>query len=107
MKLVSAIAVMLLFVSGSQQTWTGEISDGLCRAEHMPLSEGDPILPSPECVRICHRSDYKYVFVLGDKVYEITNQDNPDLDKFAGQSVKVTGELKGEAISISRIEGLN
>ena len=88
----------------AQQTWTGEISDSHCRVEHEPIAEGDPILPSPDCVKLCLKSGYKYVFVVDEKVYTIANQDNPDLAKFAGQAVKLTGELKGDAITVSRIE---
>jgi hypothetical protein len=109
MKSFCAVVVAPLLIAaavtfGAQQTWTGEISDGLCRAEHMPLSEGDSILPAPECVRVCHRSGYRYVFVVGEKVYEISNQDDPDLAKLAGQTVKMSGELKGESITVSKVE---
>ncbi len=110
MKSIITIVIALLLVAAavtfgsSEQTWTGEISDGLCRAEHLPLSEGDPVLPSPECVKVCHRAGYKYVFVVDEKVYEISNQDNPDLTKFAGHSARITGELKGESITVSKVD---
>src|SRR5579884_211996 len=90
--------------AGAQQTWTGEISDSHCHAEHEPLAEGDPVLPSPECVRICLTSGFKYVFVVGDKVYSIANQTFADLSKFAGQPVKLSGDLKGETITVAKIE---
>ena len=88
----------------AQQTWTGEISDSHCNAEHEPLAEGDPVLPSPECVKLCLKSGFKYVMVIGEKVYMIANQNNTDLDKFAGREVKVTGEMKGDSITITKVE---
>jgi len=100
------ILILLVRVSGrgAEQTWTGEISDSHCRAEHEPLAEDAPVLPSPECVKLCLKSAYKYVIVVGENVYSITNQDQPDLAKFAGQAVKLTGDLQGQAITVTRIE---
>ena len=91
----------------AQQTWTGEISDSHCNLEHEPIAQGDPVLPSPDCVKLCLKSGYKYVFVVGDKLYAITNQNNPDLEKFAGREVRVTGDVKGQSITISKIESAN
>src|SRR5215471_9149752 len=110
-KTTVSLTVLLLFflavtigAKPPEQTWTGEISDSHCRAEHEPISEGDPVLPSPECVKLCLKSGYKYVLVVGEKLYTIANQDNPGLAKFAGEAVKLTGELKGDSITISKIE---
>jgi hypothetical protein len=104
----SAVFIVLTVVAammfGAQQTWTGEISDGSCRAEHVPINEGDAVLPAPECVKLCHRSSWKYVFVVGEKVYQISNQDAPDIEKFAGLTVRLTGEMKGDVVRVSSIE---
>ena len=86
------------------QTWTGEISDSHCRLDHEPLSEGDPVLPSPDCVKLCLKSGFKYVFAVEDKVYSIANQNQPDLAKFAGQKVKLSGHLTGDTLTVSKIE---
>jgi len=90
---------------GGQQTWNGEIGDSHCNLEHEPIAQGDPVLPSPECVKLCLKSGFKYIFILENKTYAISNQDNPDLAKFAGQEVKVTGEMKGDVLTVSKIEG--
>jgi len=37
-------------------------------------------------------------------VIQIANQNQRDLETFAGQPVKVTGELKGDAITIATID---
>ena len=101
--LLLLIAITLV-ARPAEQTWTGEISDSHCRMEHEPISEGDPVLPSPDCVKLCLKSGYKYVFVADEKVFTIANQDFPDIAKFAGEAVKLTGELKGDAITVSKIE---
>jgi hypothetical protein len=98
------LGAVLIYGASPEQTWTGEISDSHCAAEHVPISEGDPVLPSPECVKVCLRAAFKYVLVVDEKVYGIANQDYSDLAKFAGQAVKVTGELKDGAISVSKVE---
>src|SRR5262249_43188171 len=99
-----SLATSSLAVHPTEQIWTGEIGDSHCRFEHEPLAEGHPVLPSPECVKLCLKSGFKYVLIADDKLYAIANPENPDLAKFAGQTVKVTGELKGDAITVSRIE---
>jgi len=46
----------------------------------------------------------KYVIVVGDKVFQIANQNAAGLATLAGSKVKITGELKGDAVTISKIE---
>jgi hypothetical protein len=38
------------------------------------------------------------------KVFPIANQDNKDLATHAGHLVKMTGEMRGSAITVSKIE---
>ena len=98
------LIAITMFARPAEQTWTGEISDSHCRMEHEPISEGDPVLPAPDCVKLCLKSGYKYVFVADEKVFTIANQDISDLAKFAGEVVKLTGDLKGDVITVSKIE---
>jgi hypothetical protein len=46
----------------------------------------------------------KCVFVRNGKVYDIENQDYAGLQQYAGESVRVTGELSGDSIKISNID---
>jgi hypothetical protein len=45
----------------------------------------------------------KYVFVSSGKVYNIENQDLALLQEHAGHTVRLTGEMKGDTITVSKI----
>ena len=90
--------------SAADQTWTGNISDGACGAKHEEAAEGQGKMPDRECTQACVRGGSKYVLVADGKVVQIANQDNKELATHAGHRVKLTGELKGNAITVSKIE---
>jgi len=90
--------------SAAEQTWTGNISDSACGAKHEEAAEGQGKMPDRECTQACVRGGSKYVLVADGKVVQIANQDNKDLATHAGHTVKLTGELKGTAITVSKIE---
>ena len=46
----------------------------------------------------------KHVFVSGGKTYEIANQDYAGLKDHTGHKVALTGEAKGDSITVSKIE---
>ena len=50
------------------------------------------------------RQTWRYVFASGGKVYTITNQDDKDLATHAGHTVILMGEMKGDSITVSKIE---
>jgi hypothetical protein len=101
-----------------EKTWIGQISDSMCGADHTVMAkehkkEGDvpgqvnrsePV-NGRDCTLACVKSGGKYVFVTGEKVYEIENQGYPQLPEHAGQSVKLSGELNadGKTIKVSKI----
>lgn len=100
MKLVLSLAATLsigaLGLLGADQSWTGTISDSMCGASHGST-------PAKQCTTGCVKKGAKYVIVVGDKVYSIANQDNPNLAKFAGDNVKVTGKMDGDTITVAKI----
>ena len=104
---VVAVAVLLLTWAGTQrkvgaeQVWTGVISDSMCRADHGG-GEVDP----KECTQKCVKNGDQYVLVTegGAKILPIANQDFGALFGNAGDTVRVTGELRDGAIVISKIE---
>jgi hypothetical protein len=106
---IGLILAALLLVApalswAAEQTWTGKISDSACGAKHEEAAENEGVMPDRECTQACVRGGSKYVLVVDGKVLQIGNQDNKDLATHAGHAVKMTGELKGSAITVSKVE---
>jgi hypothetical protein len=91
--------------SAADKTWTGQISDSNCGASHakMIASHTGSKLTAADCTAACVKAGAKYVFVSGGKVYDISNQDDADLATHAGHTVKLTGEMTGNSIAVSKI----
>jgi hypothetical protein len=110
---LSALAALFAFfavfpapvtLSAADQTWSGQISDSMCKAKHEEAAEGAGTMADRECTLSCVKGGSKFVIVADGKVYQIANQDNKDLTTYAGHKVKISGELKGESITVSKIE---
>ena len=108
MKRTLSIVTVVLFVAAApfaaEQTWTGQISDSACGAKHEEAAEGQGVMADRECTQACVRGGSKYVLIVDGKVLQIANQDHKDLATHAGHLVKMIGEMKGSAISVSKIE---
>ena len=105
MKPVLLLAILSTAPVLAEQTFTGQISDSLCKAKHEEAAEDQGKMSDHDCTIACVKGGSKYVLLGSDgKVYDIANQDFKDLEKNAGAKVKVTGELKGSAISVSKID---
>jgi hypothetical protein len=89
----------------AQQTWTGQISDEMCGADHSAMNQNGKI-SAHDCTLTCVKGGSKFVFVSEGKVYPIENQNLPDLTKHAGHTVKLTGDLgsDGKTITVSKVE---
>jgi hypothetical protein len=107
MKSFALLTAALLFTTiptPAEQTWTGKISDSACGAKHEEAVENEGTMPDRDCTVACVRGGSKYVLVSDGKVFQIANQDNKDLAAHAGHTVKMTGEMKGNSITVSKIE---
>jgi hypothetical protein len=105
--IILATAVLLVFAVpplGAEQTWSGKISDSACGAKHEEAAENTGVMPDRECTQACVRGGSKYVLVVDKQVFQIANQDFKDLPAHAGHAVRMTGELKGNTITVSKIE---
>ena len=103
-----AISVLLWLpaAAGSldaQGTWTGVLSDSMCKRHHESGAEGQTTTDA-DCTRDCVRGGSQYVLVVGETVYAISNQDQRQLPSHAGMRVVATGTLHGEAIEITALE---
>ena len=92
-------------VSAADQTWTGKISDSMCGAKHNTSAEhGDKQMSDRDCALACVKGhNAAYVFVTGDKVYKISNQEIGALQEHAGHTVRLTGEMNGDTITVTKI----
>ena len=109
MKVMCAAVVGALLcattLGAAEQTLTGKISDSACNAKHESGQENVPPPPDKECTLNCVKGGSDFVLLVADgKIYKFANQKDPALTTLAGDAVKVTGELKGDVISASKIE---
>jgi ADP-glucose pyrophosphorylase len=103
--LATAAAVMMMAGPMLAAEYKGRISDAMCNAKHAKGEHGTKEMTDRQCVEACVKSGEKYVFIGdGDKVYKIDNQDFAGLKTHAGHDVTVTGEAKGDTLTISKIE---
>jgi hypothetical protein len=93
-------------VPAAQQTFTGRLSDSMCGASHqMKAAAGG--LTDRECLLACIKTLAKYVLVDQDnQVLQIENQDAMGLPLYAGRPVRITGERKGDAIFVMKVEAI-
>lgn len=108
MKKFAMLAAAILFtaapmVSAADKTWTGVISDARCNGKHSKAEHGSQADSDQACVNKCIDGGGKYVFVAGGKTYQIANQNFADLKPHGGHTVALTGEMKGDTITVSKI----
>jgi hypothetical protein len=95
-----AVFAFALAAAGAGKKLTGEISDKMCGKKHM-MEGGDE-----KCTLACVDKGSKFVFVEGDKVLDIENQDAKGLRENAGRKVTVSAEVSkdGKSIKISDLK---
>ena len=99
------LAGLASLASAVPVTMTGMISDSMCGASHAKMMEmhKDAKMTDRDCTLACVKAGGKYVFVSEGKVYQIANQDLAALQKDAGESVQLTGNVNGDSITVSKI----
>ena len=101
--MILGAALSVLAANGmlaAEQTWTGAISDKMCGVSHKSMAK---TMTDRECTQACAKGGAPYILVSDGKVYQLTNHD-ADLRTHAGHTVNLTGELKGDAIRVSKID---
>jgi hypothetical protein len=104
--IVAAVSVLgAICATAADKTWTGKISDSMCGAKHNTSAEhAGKKMSDRDCTLACVKEhNAKYVFVSGGKVYNVANQDFAALHEHAGHTVKFTGEMTGDTITVSKI----
>jgi hypothetical protein len=83
--------------SQSAQTLTGTVSDAMCGAKHMMTN-----VTAAQCTRECVKQGSDYVLVSSGKIYTLKGK-TTEIDKYAGQSVTVTGSVSGDTVTVKSI----
>ena len=103
-KILTACALVAALTAGTMQmahaatqSFTGTISDSMCKKKHMM-----PGMSDAKCIEDCVKAGAKYVLVVGDKVYTL-NGSASLLQAHAGKQVKLDGELRGDTITVAAI----
>jgi hypothetical protein len=109
MKKFAMLVAAVLFAaaplaSAADKTWNGVISDAKCNGKHSKAEHGSQTDSDHDCVTKCVSGGAKYVFVSGGKTYQIANQDFAGLKDHGGHKVALSGEMKGDSITVSKIE---
>jgi hypothetical protein len=98
----ASLGLASLRAQQTPQIWTGRISDSTCGASHQPKAGA---LTDRACIFECVKSLAKYVLVdQNNSVIAIANQDLAGLPLYTGRMVRLTGELTGDALVVSKIE---
>jgi hypothetical protein len=86
-------------IAGSQsaQILTGTVTDTMCGAKHMMTN----ITPA-QCTRECVKQGSDYGLLSDGKVYTLKG-DAKQIDKYAGESVTVTGKIEGSTVTVNSI----
>ena len=105
--LIAVIAIACaLAVPEAQQTFTGRLSDSVCAASHRSKTASAD-LSDRACLIACINALAKFVLVNADgQVLPIANQDAMGLPLYAGRPVRITGERKGDAIVVAKVEAI-
>ena len=56
-----------------------------------------------DCTGVCVKKGAKYVFVSDGKVFALANQSSRQIASHAGQQVELTGTMKGDTITATKI----
>jgi hypothetical protein len=93
------------FAGAATMKMDGMISDSACGASHAKMIEGHKEVKMTErdCTLACVKAGGKFVFVSGGKVYNVANQKLAALTQHAGETVSVTGDVKGDTITVSKV----
>ena len=104
--LIAMIVCVTATPAAAQQTFTGRLSDSRCGASHQsPTLAG--ALTDRECLFACIKALAKYVLVdRDDQVIPIANQDAMGLPLYAGRPVRISGERRGDAIFVAKVEAI-
>jgi hypothetical protein len=106
-QLIMVVTIALCAAPGvfaANRTVTGKISDSMCGLSHKAMIEhGGGKMTDAQCTEACVKAGAKYVFTSAGKIYALANQDDKDIAMNAGKTVRLTGDMQGTTITVSKI----
>lgn len=98
-KLVAGSVLMFAVATASAfgETLKGTVSDSMCGAKHVNATKDDIA-----CAQKCVKGGSPAVFIMGDKVYKIDNQDA--VKDHVGHKVTLNGSLTGDTIHVDSVK---
>ena len=98
--ILAAVAAIVAVAADPPQTFSGVITDTMCKQSHGMLAGQ----PDDQCIAVCVKGSSLYALYDGKDVLKLSDQKTPG--KFVAQRVKVTGTLnpKTRTIRVSSIE---
>jgi hypothetical protein len=101
---LAAAIVLAAPMRAAAETVKGTISDSMCAAKHSADKHAGKAEDHRKCVEKCTSGNGKFVLVTEGKVLQIANQDFKELKAHAAHEVTVTGDVKGDSITVAKIE---
>jgi hypothetical protein len=95
--LLAALMPAFYMANAATQSFTGVISDSMCKQKHMMAGKTDA-----QCTEECVKAGASYVLLSGDKVYTL-NAKKGIIAPFAGKKVQIQGELNSNTIAVTAI----
>jgi hypothetical protein len=87
----------------ASQTWTGTLVDATCYFDN-PADTGNTHEGMEKCGEACLRLGRPAGILTADKRFSILIAPSPDIAKYAGQTIRITGQMKGEMIQVEKLE---
>jgi anti-sigma factor RsiW len=96
-----AAGLLILWLRPAQASAIGVIGDSSCQHKHLFSARFN--VDDRACTLGCVRRGAAFVLITETQVYQIRNQELPELAAFANVRVRVTGTINGEVIAIKSI----
>jgi len=93
--------LLVFWLRPAQASTIGVIGDSWCQHKHLFTERFN--VDDRTCTLGCVKRGASFVLVTDTRVYQIRNQDLPELATFASMRVRVIGRIDGETISITNI----
>jgi hypothetical protein len=93
----TGLLLSLCAVGAFAETMVGSISDEHCGAKHVAGKDADVT-----CVKKCTDGGAAAVFVVGDKIYKIDNQEA--VKSHYGHQVTINGKVTGDSIHVDTVK---